>query len=119
MEATEPDERSDAPDDLRGAVKWSIVVKREVSTRPVIIGGVIRQQTTKVTLPQHYDMVEALASNRTDQPLDMAVLPWRAGRDGPISNAHGSQAPSEWQEKSRYRGHGSGNAVLGPKEMPQ
>jgi len=34
-EATEPTERSDAPDDLRGAVKRSVLIKRNVSTRPV------------------------------------------------------------------------------------
>src|SRR5271155_1763914 len=37
-------------------------------------------------------MVEAVASNRADQPLNMTVLPWRTGCDGPVSNAHGSHA---------------------------
>ena len=36
-------------------------------------------------------MVEALASDRSDQPFNMTVLPRRAWRDRPVSNAHGSQ----------------------------
>ena len=76
MKATEPGERSDASDTLRRAVKRSILVQRKVRTRSIVIGGVIRQQVAKVRFPQHHDMVEALASNRSDQTFDMTVLPW-------------------------------------------
>ena len=52
-----------------------ILVERNVRARPIVVGGVIRQQMTEVPFPQHYDMVEALASDRADQPFDMPVLP--------------------------------------------
>ena len=42
-------------------------------------------------LPQRHDMVETLASDRSDQPFNMTVLPWRTWRDRPVANAHGSQ----------------------------
>ena len=42
-------------------------------------------------LPKRHDMVEALASDRSDQPFNMTVLPRRTWRDRPISDAHGSQ----------------------------
>ena len=42
-------------------------------------------------LPQRHDMVQALASDRSDQPFNMTVLPRRTWRDRPISDAHGSQ----------------------------
>ena len=52
-----------------------ILVERKVRARPVLVGRVIRQQMTEVPFPQHHDMVEALTSDRADQPFDMPVLP--------------------------------------------
>src|SRR5271166_2362077 len=45
-----------------------------------------------MAFPQHHDMVEAFASDRSNQSLNMTVLPRRAGLDRPISNTHGSQS---------------------------
>ena len=53
----------------------SNLVERKVRTYPVVVGGVIRQQMAEVPFPQHHDMVEALASERADQPFNMNVLP--------------------------------------------
>jgi len=39
----------------------------------------------------HKDMVEALASDLSDQPFSVTILPGRAWQDRPISDAHGSQ----------------------------
>ena len=52
-----------------------ILVKRKVCAHPVVVGGVIRQQMTEVPFSEHHDMVEALASDRANQPLNMTVLP--------------------------------------------
>ncbi len=41
------------------------------------------------------DMVEALATDRADQSLDMAILPGRAQCDGSVPDAHGSEPPSD------------------------
>ena len=46
----------------------------------------------KVTFPEYNDMVEAFASDRTDQPLNVTVLPRRPRRDRSISNSHSSQS---------------------------
>jgi len=45
---------------------------------------------TNMSLLRRHDMVETLASDRSDQPFNMPVLPRRAWRDRPISDAHGS-----------------------------
>src|SRR5712664_2774055 len=37
-------------------------------------------------------MVDALASDRSDQPFGEAVLPRRAWGDGPVADAHGAQS---------------------------
>jgi hypothetical protein len=38
-------------------------------------------------------MVKTLASCRTDQPLHMCILPWRAWRDWSVSDAEPAQTP--------------------------
>ena len=53
----------------------SILVERKVRAHPIVVGGVVRQQMAEVPFPQHHDMVEALASDRADQPFDMPILP--------------------------------------------
>jgi len=52
-----------------------ILVECKVCALPIVVGGVIIQQMTEVPFPQHHDMVEALASDRANQPFDMPVLP--------------------------------------------
>jgi hypothetical protein len=49
----------------------------------------------KMPLAKHNDMVEAFPSDRTDQPLTIAVLPWRSRRDWPIPNTHRPEASDE------------------------
>jgi hypothetical protein len=52
-----------------------IVVERKVRAHLIVVGRVIRQQIAEVSFPQHHEMVEALASERADQPFYMTVLP--------------------------------------------
>ena len=59
--------------------------------RFIVVSAVICQQVAKVAFSEHHDMVEAFASDRSNQPFHMTVLPWRAGRDWSVSDAHGSQ----------------------------
>jgi hypothetical protein len=41
---------------------------------------VISEQMANMPVPQRYDMVEALASNRSDQPFNVTVLPGGVAR---------------------------------------
>jgi hypothetical protein len=45
--------------------------------RGVVVGRIICQQLAKVPFPEHHDMVEVLTSDRSNQPFNMTVLPWR------------------------------------------
>ena len=56
-------------------MEWRILVECKVRAHPIVVGGVIRQQMAEVPFPQHYDMAEALASDRAGQPFNMTVLP--------------------------------------------
>ena len=41
------------------------------------------------------DMVKAFPPDRANQPFRMSILPWRAGRSWPVTNAHGTKPPGE------------------------
>ena len=57
-------------------MKGSILVQCKMRARFVIVGAVFCQQMAQVTFAEHHDMVEALASDRSDQPFSMTILPW-------------------------------------------
>ena len=73
---------------LNSATQRRIFAQGKVRPHAVVIAGVGRQDPTQVPLPEHQDMVQALPPDRADQPLDMAVLPRRAPRNGPITDTH-------------------------------
>ena len=47
------------------------------------------EDPTQVSLAQGDDMIDALATDRSDQPLCEAVLPRRAWRNRLVTDAHG------------------------------
>ena len=51
-------------------MEWGILVERKVRAYTII-----RQQVAEMPFPQHHDVVEALASDRANQPFNMTVLP--------------------------------------------
>ena len=46
-------------------------------------------------LAKYDDMVKAVPSDRADQPLTIAILPWRSRRGWPVPNAHRPKTPDE------------------------
>jgi len=44
---------------------------------------------------EHHDMIKAVPSDRTDEPLCTSVLPWRPWRNRPIAYSQGSKTPDE------------------------
>ena len=48
----------------------------------------------QMRLAKDDDVVQAFAANGPDQSFGKAVLPWRAGRNWFVSNAHGPEALS-------------------------
>jgi hypothetical protein len=73
----------------------SILRKRNVSSRVIIIAHEFRKNLPKVLFVEHNQMITALAPDRPDQALNMSVLPGRVERGGPIPNAHRSDASFE------------------------
>ncbi len=63
--------------------------------RAIIIFHVREENVAQVSLAEDYDMIKAFLSDRADQPFSMSVLPWRARRGWPVTNAHGAKPPFE------------------------
>ena len=57
-----------------------ILLEREVSSRPVIVGDVARQDATQVAFVQDEDVIQTLAPDRADEPFREGVLPRAGGR---------------------------------------
>ena len=54
----------------------------------VVIGSVILQNATQLRFVEHGQVIEAFAPNRSDEALDLAVLPGRARRGRMIADPH-------------------------------
>jgi hypothetical protein len=63
-----------------------------VRSQIVVIAGIGSQNPAEVRLAQGDYMVDALASDRSDQSFGEAVLPRRAWSDWFVADAHGSQS---------------------------
>src|SRR5262249_52425974 len=50
------------------------------------------QDPSQMLRPEGDHMIGALAPDRSNQPLGVAVLPWRGGSDGLVADAHGPQS---------------------------
>src|SRR5437899_11517173 len=61
----------------------------------IVVGRVRAKQMAEMPLPEHDNMVQAIASDRTDRPFTMSVLPRRSRRGWPIPNAHRPKAADE------------------------
>src|ERR1700751_1977151 len=53
-----------------------------------VVLEIIFQDATQPGFMEDHDMVQAFAANRTDESLDIGVLPWAAGRSENFVNAH-------------------------------
>jgi hypothetical protein len=86
-----PDDRlrCDAAYVLDGTMDWSVFAKRPMSSQLVVVGSILRQDPAQVRFAQDNHMVNALATNRSDQPFGEAVLPWRAWGNRLVADSHG------------------------------
>ncbi len=61
----------------------------------IVIIGISSKQMAKMPLAKYQYMVKAFPSDRADQSLTIAVLPWRPWRYRPIPNTHCPEAAAE------------------------
>ena len=76
---------------------WRILLEREVSPRLVIVEKVAGQEASQMAFAQDEDMIQALTSDRADEPLREGVLPGAVGRDQDFSDSHALHTlPTTW-----------------------
>jgi len=72
MKAAEDGRRYDLAHVLDGAMNRSGLVERSMSPQLIIVGGILRQNLTQVRFAQDNQMVDAIASDRSNQPFGEA-----------------------------------------------
>src|SRR5437879_5102732 len=65
---------------LDGPHVWRILLKREVSSRAVIVREVAGQAAAQMAFAKDEDMIQTLAPDRADKPLGEGILPWAVRR---------------------------------------
>ena len=81
----------------------------------IVIRSVSLQHAAQVRFAEHDEVVERFATDRSDEPLNVPVLPrraWRRCDPGSPSHECGGYTP----RPMRCRGRESGDAALRPKE---
>jgi len=63
--------------------------------RIVVVAGVSPRRPSQVCRAQNHDVVEAFPPDRTDQPLNIAIVPRRAACDWPVTDARDCQSLSD------------------------
>lgn len=61
----------------------------------IVVVCVRSKQLPQMPLTKYDNMVKAFSSDRADEPLTIAILPWRSRRGWPIPNAHCPKTPDE------------------------
>ena len=65
-----------------------VLVQRKMRSRPVVIREVRAQQSPQMRLIDNDDVIEKLSTNRSDQALDVRILPGRPGCRDQLGDAH-------------------------------
>src|SRR5262245_27899292 len=95
METAEKWRRCDHPLMLSASSERSIQAQRSMCPCSVVVGGKFGEDSAQMAIPEHDHVVETLASDRTDQSVYVPILPWRAGSDRLVADAHGPQPPRD------------------------
>ena len=53
----------------------AILVERKMSARSMVVVDVRREDAAQMALVEDHDVIQTLAANRTDDALDVCVLP--------------------------------------------
>ncbi len=60
---------------IHGAWLRALLVQGKMSSRGVVIGAVGAKHPTQMLFVENDQVVEAVSANRSDQPLDVGILP--------------------------------------------
>ena len=75
VKAAEDRLRRDGADVLNRAMKRGVLVQRSMGPRLIIVRSIRAYDSAQVRFTEHDHVVQAFPTDRTDQPLDMCILP--------------------------------------------
>jgi hypothetical protein len=61
---------------LYGTRPWAVLAEREVRSGVMMILKIARQDAAQMTLVEDHNVIQTFSADRTDQTLDIWVLPW-------------------------------------------
>src|SRR5512145_2972590 len=73
-----------------------VLVQREVGPRLMVIGEIAGQDAAEVSLAEDEHVIQALAPDRADEPLNEWVLPRALRRREHLLDPHALQAMPKW-----------------------
>ncbi len=68
-------------DDLAGGARldrprpWGVLAEAQMCARSVVVVEVLSEDSVKMSLVEHHDVIETLPPHRADQTLDVGILP--------------------------------------------
>ena len=73
---------------LNRSTDWCVLAQRQMRSGLFVVCEIGFQDSTQTGLIQNDDVIQALSSNRSDQSLEIGVLPGTLGRRQDFANAH-------------------------------
>src|SRR5919106_5543299 len=80
---------------LDGPEVWGVLVEREVGSGLMVVGEIAGQDAAEVSLAEDEHVIQALASDRADEPLGERVLPRALRRRENLLDSHALHAMPE------------------------
>jgi hypothetical protein len=78
----------DRADVLDRAAEGRVLAKSEMRVDIIVVALVVEEHAAQVCLVEDDQMIETVATDRSDQSFHASMLPWIARRNRPISDAH-------------------------------
>src|SRR5512139_967069 len=96
VKAAKKRSRCDRGKKLGSSMERSVLGQGPVSPEAVVVVGVCAQDPAQVRLAQDHDMIQAVSSDRADEPFDVSVLPRRSRCRLSVADTHGRETSGYW-----------------------
>ena len=74
MQATEDWPRNELTKPLDRSISRRVLAQGQVRSEPVVVGSVGFEDPAQMVFAQDHDVIQALPTDRTDQPFRMSIL---------------------------------------------
>ena len=82
-------------DTLHSSRRWRVFRQREMRSRSVIVRKIAVQDSAQVLLAEYHDVIQAVTSDGSNQPLRVRVLPWTGRTRQDLFDTHASDSLAE------------------------